>query len=348
MSEKSDLYLVLGVAPTAESVVVRAAFKALILKYHPDTNRSVEANQRTMEINAAFTVLGNPIKRRRYDALRRAYAERDELEKQTNGKAHRVATFVNAVGIQRLFPNLALNAHAWLSSEDENNKRQRRRAGGWAAALVGLAVIKLLVTAVLQPSAASPIKYVGHATAAQSDKPHISSDIASALANEATAAPLFGTAAMVDAPPPTLTYDDIESAAQNFERIFRKDGMAGARAFSESCHKAVISVPSWSAADRCAAFDYSASFIDQGATRESGADPNGYFAFQKDNQANNYRSVGGASYLGPRLAEIEKTASAAVSEAHSVGIEETEAASNVGETVPANKAPLQDMNANSM
>lgn len=66
----SDYYAILGVTPAAEGVVIRAAYRALIRHYHPDTNPDPEAQERVREINAAFAVLRDPAKRADYDAQR--------------------------------------------------------------------------------------------------------------------------------------------------------------------------------------------------------------------------------------------------------------------------------------
>ena len=69
MAEIPDHYAALSVVPDSDATVIRAAFKALMLKYHPDTNGSPDATQRAMEINAAWSVLGNPRSRACYDRL---------------------------------------------------------------------------------------------------------------------------------------------------------------------------------------------------------------------------------------------------------------------------------------
>ena len=62
-----DHYGVLGVSPTSEDVVIRAAYRALMRRYHPDADPSSEASQRAQAINAAYSVLSDPEKRARYD-----------------------------------------------------------------------------------------------------------------------------------------------------------------------------------------------------------------------------------------------------------------------------------------
>lgn len=61
-----DYYAVLGIVPGVEAVVIKAAYKALIGKYHPD--RSVGGEDRAKEINEAYNVVGNASKRAEYDS----------------------------------------------------------------------------------------------------------------------------------------------------------------------------------------------------------------------------------------------------------------------------------------
>lgn len=62
-----DYYASLGVARTSEDVVIRAAYLALMRRYHPDRNPTAEAAQRVREITNAYGVLGDPVRRRGYD-----------------------------------------------------------------------------------------------------------------------------------------------------------------------------------------------------------------------------------------------------------------------------------------
>lgn len=62
-------YQILGVLDDAEDAVVRAAYKALAQKYHPDkwSGDAKLANDRMSEINRAYEVLSDPARRRAYD-----------------------------------------------------------------------------------------------------------------------------------------------------------------------------------------------------------------------------------------------------------------------------------------
>ncbi len=66
----TDYYAILGVTPQAEDIVIKAAYRALAQRYHPDRlSGSVnEANRKMAEINEAYGVLSDPLKRKAYDA----------------------------------------------------------------------------------------------------------------------------------------------------------------------------------------------------------------------------------------------------------------------------------------
>lgn len=63
-------YEILGLLNSADDVVIKAAYKALAQKYHPDKHRTKQemATRLMTELNAAHAVLGNKTKRKEYDA----------------------------------------------------------------------------------------------------------------------------------------------------------------------------------------------------------------------------------------------------------------------------------------
>jgi hypothetical protein len=61
------LYDVLNVAPEAEPVVLEAAYKSLIKKYHPDQAVEAPVSKDAAAINEAFAILKDPAKRADYD-----------------------------------------------------------------------------------------------------------------------------------------------------------------------------------------------------------------------------------------------------------------------------------------
>jgi len=63
-----DYYELLGVASDADSATIKAAYRKLALKYHPDRNQGdVEAEETFKKVNEAYAVLSDPEKRQRYD-----------------------------------------------------------------------------------------------------------------------------------------------------------------------------------------------------------------------------------------------------------------------------------------
>jgi curved DNA-binding protein CbpA len=64
-----DFYEVLQVSPRAEPEVIRAAYRTLARKYHPDHGGDA---RRMIDLNDAWDVLGDPNRRAAYDASRTA------------------------------------------------------------------------------------------------------------------------------------------------------------------------------------------------------------------------------------------------------------------------------------
>ena len=64
-----NYYAVLGLLPTAEQVVIKAAYKALAQRYHPDKFRGdpAVARSRMEALNEAYQVLSNPQWREAHD-----------------------------------------------------------------------------------------------------------------------------------------------------------------------------------------------------------------------------------------------------------------------------------------
>ena len=69
MAEKRDYYEVLGVPRNASKDQIKDVYRKLAMQFHPDRNKSPEAEEKFKEISEAYAVLSDDQKRQQYDAL---------------------------------------------------------------------------------------------------------------------------------------------------------------------------------------------------------------------------------------------------------------------------------------
>lgn len=63
-----DLYSILGVSKSATKAEIKSAYHKLARKYHPDVNKdNPSAAEKFKEISAAYDILGDDEKRKKYD-----------------------------------------------------------------------------------------------------------------------------------------------------------------------------------------------------------------------------------------------------------------------------------------
>ncbi|MGF3522162.1 MAG: molecular chaperone DnaJ [Candidatus Bathyarchaeia archaeon] len=82
MAEKRDYYEILGVPRDATKEQIKDSYRKLAMQYHPDRNKSPEAEEKFKEISEAYAVLSDDQKRQQYDMLGHAgfdqrYSEED-------------------------------------------------------------------------------------------------------------------------------------------------------------------------------------------------------------------------------------------------------------------------------
>ena len=66
MNSSQDHYNVLGVAPTADPEVIRAAYRVLAQRHHPDRNTAGDGAT-MVRLNQAYAVLSDPQQRANFD-----------------------------------------------------------------------------------------------------------------------------------------------------------------------------------------------------------------------------------------------------------------------------------------
>ncbi|MCX8058855.1 MAG: DnaJ domain-containing protein [Spirochaetes bacterium] len=64
-----NFYSILNVRPDSSMSEIKKQYRKLVLKYHPDLNKSPEAEEMFKKINKAFSILSNPKTRLKYDTM---------------------------------------------------------------------------------------------------------------------------------------------------------------------------------------------------------------------------------------------------------------------------------------
>lgn len=122
MTPDTDLYAILGLSPSASQEQLRAQYRELVRKYHPDLHPG-DANAAAMmeRVNGAYDVLGNPEERRQYDA------EISAGLRDTGQSAERPA-YGNAASGTR--PQSAWNPQ-WENTSGDPRERQAEAEARW-------------------------------------------------------------------------------------------------------------------------------------------------------------------------------------------------------------------------
>ena len=81
-----DYYEILQVHVNAEPEIIKAAYKRLTTKYHPDVNKNSEAEEMMKRINTAYSVLSDPARRAEYDQnyKQKSDSRNNQNEQQTD------------------------------------------------------------------------------------------------------------------------------------------------------------------------------------------------------------------------------------------------------------------------
>ena len=297
-----DHYSVLGVPDDAEASAIRDAYRATMRKYHPDLNSSRYAAGRAREVNEAYRVLRDPDSRARYDEIRTHFRrlKRGRYTGSFPGVFDRGGRRQKQIALDR---DLGAR-HSWIPF--------------LAFILVSAATLAAAINSgILDPRVNSPTTNNSFTFDQKSSK-RIDDLIARFVDTDSTPQGSGGSKASEGNKEPSAErflleplelplISDIADGAKKFADISLKGGMVGAKSFSLKCHRGVEMSPSWRDADRCAAFDYTAAYIDEEVSRATRSAPDGYFAYQRRVQEQNYGALGMPAYAAAaRLTEIRK------------------------------------------
>ncbi len=137
-----NYYDVLGVSPIADDFVIKAAYKALAQRYHPDkfhgnVKDAADAEVKMRQLNEAYQVLSDSAKRREYDASFQQGAQqsqhnsqqKSEQAKQQEDWAIALRFYPDLTDIEtrldKIDPSLILEFRSSLLTSQQYEQRQR-------------------------------------------------------------------------------------------------------------------------------------------------------------------------------------------------------------------------------
>lgn len=92
-----DYYKILGVEPTADEKAIKAAYRKLARKYHPDVSKEKDAEVHFKEVAEAYDVLKDAEKRAEFDDLRK-YGQHGRPFEHPRGRQPGAGAFTDAYG----------------------------------------------------------------------------------------------------------------------------------------------------------------------------------------------------------------------------------------------------------
>lgn len=90
-----DYYKILSINPAADKKTIKKAYKKAALKYHPDKNKSPNAENQFKLVQEAYIVLSDDKKRRNYDKLRQKVINNKKRPKSDKNNLSDAIEFVS-------------------------------------------------------------------------------------------------------------------------------------------------------------------------------------------------------------------------------------------------------------
>lgn len=93
MNKDKDYYKILGIDTSADTKEIKAAYRSLARKYHPDTNQGNKlSEEKFKEIGEAYSVLNDPIQKAKYDLLKGLNQKQPNTSEQAKKQASEAYT----------------------------------------------------------------------------------------------------------------------------------------------------------------------------------------------------------------------------------------------------------------
>ena len=151
MSSKHTHYDNLKVARNAPPEVIRAAYKSLAQKYHPDRYADKAEAERIIKIiNAAYEVLCDPIQRAQYDVTLAQHETKSSQEKNLSAHSNSTTPIMTQVSASR---------PSFNNYSDNSEKARFRRMGMLVIVYGAVGILAIMLIMMLtNPSSIKPIQ----------------------------------------------------------------------------------------------------------------------------------------------------------------------------------------------
>jgi len=123
-----DHYKTLGVPRQASTETIKAAYRKLARRYHPDVSKEPEAEARFKEITEAYEVLKNPQRRSAYDRLNSQRPDPQKPHEHRPASSHATNNAAGNSGFfKNFFDNLLTERRTGRVFGNAGSERQRRK-----------------------------------------------------------------------------------------------------------------------------------------------------------------------------------------------------------------------------
>ena len=126
-----DYYEILGVSRDANQQTIKSAYRKLARKYHPDVNKSPDAQAKFKDINEAYEVLGDENNRKRYDTLGSSWQQGADFTPPPGFEGFNFSNFGG--GAQGNFSGGFSDFFSAIFGDVMNQQSQRGRRGGFSS-----------------------------------------------------------------------------------------------------------------------------------------------------------------------------------------------------------------------